>query len=120
MTEREIQYDILAKCNSGGTRLWRNHSGRVQCARTGRWHPFGIPGKGGADLIGIQQVVITPEMVGQTVAVFLAVEVKSATGKVTTDQKNFLKFISDSGGLAGIARSAQDAISISISNQPTK
>jgi hypothetical protein len=113
MTENEIQADILAACNHGLIRLWRNHSGRVQCARTGQWHTFGIPGKGGSDLIGIKKTLITPEMVGQTLAVFLAIEVKSATGSPTAEQTAFLKYINNSGGLAGIARSTQDAISIS-------
>ena len=36
---------------------------------------------------------ITPEMVGRTVAVFTAVEVKSATGRVADNQHNFSQVI---------------------------
>ena len=67
---------------------------------------------GSSDLIGWTTIEITPEMVGRSVAVFTAVEVKSATGRASKKQKNFIKRIHDCGGIAGIARSLDDAESI--------
>ena len=45
-------------------------------------------------------------------AVFTAIEVKSATGRASKEQKNFIKRIHDCGGIAGVARSLDDAESI--------
>lgn len=75
--------------------------------------PFttGLP-PGFSDLFGLVPVVITPEMVGQTVAVFVAVEVKTARGRASEKQGNFLKAVNDNGGRAGVARSADDAVRI--------
>jgi uncharacterized FAD-dependent dehydrogenase len=60
-------------------------------------------------LIGYRQVVIGPEHVGQTVAVFAAVEVKTNTGRATRDQQAFVKHVQAAGGIAGIARSVDEA-----------
>jgi hypothetical protein len=51
-------------------------------------------------------------MVGKTVAVFTAIEAKTATGRVSKDQKNFITQVQDAGGIAGIARSSDDAVDI--------
>lgn len=66
--------------------------------------------KGSSDLIGWQSVVVTPEMVGKRVAVFTAVEVKGASGRLTSDQKNFLNQVTEAGGCAFMARTDQDAV----------
>jgi len=71
---------------------------------------------GSSDLIGWTPRVITPEMVGQTVAIFTAVEVKSATGTVKKDQLNFLSNVQKSGGLSVLARSPQDAVTVVTNN----
>lgn len=67
---------------------------------------------GSSDTIGIMPVTITPEMVGKTIGVFLAIEVKTEKGIVSEAQKKFIAVIRDKGGIAGIARSADDAIKI--------
>lgn len=68
--------------------------------------------KGGADVIGWTAVEITPDMVGKKVAIFTAVECKTEIGRVSQEQKNFIKNVQESGGLAGVARSVDDAIKI--------
>ncbi len=72
--------------------------------------------KGSSDLIGWTEVVITPDMVGRKVAIFTAVEVKSARGRATEEQLNFIRRVQDAAGIAGIARSSEDAVDI-IRNQ---
>lgn len=75
--------------------------------------PFntGLP-PGFSDLFGFVPVTITPDMVGQTLAVFTAIECKSAAGKARERQAAFLQAVNDNGGRAGIARTPDDALRI--------
>lgn len=68
--------------------------------------------KGSSDLIGWTEILVTPSMVGQKIAVFTAIEVKTPTGKVSKDQKNFNDTVRASGGISGVARSPEDAVKI--------
>lgn len=67
--------------------------------------------KGGSDILGWTPVEITPDMVGQTIAVFTAVEWKKDT-PLTTDQRNFLNNVKRAGGFAGVARTVAEALGI--------
>jgi hypothetical protein len=67
---------------------------------------------GSGDLIGWKSIEITPDMVGQKVAVFLSVEIKSNKGKATEEQINWAQVVRASGGIAGIVRSTSEAISL--------
>jgi dihydroxyacid dehydratase/phosphogluconate dehydratase len=69
---------------------------------------FGLA-RGSADLIGYRTVTITPEMVGQQVAVFASIEVKTPTGRIRPDQQAWLETVQAAGGIAGVARSVEDA-----------
>lgn len=110
MTESEIQAQIRLALNSGDVRTFRNHTGAVKCARTGHFHRFGIPSSGGgSDLIGFKTVTITPDMVGQRVALFVAIEVKTDSGRISPAQQTFIDFVLSRGGIAGIARTLSDA-----------
>lgn len=64
---------------------------------------------GSADWIGYRSVVITPGMVGMHIAQFVAIEAKSANGVLNGEQERFLNALKDAGGVAGIARNAEDA-----------
>ena len=109
--ERKIQSDIqLAACAGGGpARLWRNNTGALRDQR-GQLVRYGLC-PGSSDLIGFRTVVITPDMVGQRVAVFAAVEVKDR-GRATEQQQAFINLVQQAGGLAGVARSVPEALSI--------
>ena len=65
-----------------------------------------IPGSG--DLVGWQSVTITPDMVGQKIAQFVSVEVKSKKGKAGDQQKNWRDQVNSAGGKAVIIRSAEE------------
>jgi hypothetical protein len=67
---------------------------------------------GSSDLIGWRTVTITPEMVGQQVAVFTSIEVKTPTGRVKPEQQQWLDAVQSAGGIAGVARSVEDALRI--------
>jgi len=112
LSETKIQQEIRLACSRGPVRLWRNNSGSLPDPRTGRCVQFGVGSPGGSDLIGYRKVAITPEMVGTEIAVFAAVEVKTARGRATEQQKAFIEHIRNAGGLAGVARSVDEANSI--------
>jgi hypothetical protein len=65
---------------------------------------------GSGDLIGGEEVTITPDMVGQTVLVFASWEVKSGTGRPTEEQKTFARVVRGRGGIAATVRSEEEAV----------
>ncbi len=65
---------------------------------------------GSSDIIGWTPVVITPEMVGRTVAVFTAIESKGEGGGASDEQENFIARISEAGGIAAVAFTPEEAV----------
>lgn len=65
--------------------------------------------KGSSDIIGFKSVNITPDMVGKTVAIFIAPEVKTISGKISTEQEAFINTVNRFGGIAAIVRSEEEA-----------
>ena len=106
-SEQSIQQHIRIACSTGDTRLWRNNTGTLR-DQHGRPVQFGLC-KGSADLIGYRSITITPEMVGQQVAVFTSIEVKTPTGRLRPEQRAWLETVHAAGGIAGVARSVEDA-----------
>ena len=110
VTEQQIQQHIRIACSNGDTRLFRNNTGTLKDAN-GRPVQFGLC-KGSADMIGWKRVTVTEDMVGSTVAVFLSIEVKTPTGRVKPEQQQWLDAVQAAGGIAGVARSVEDALRI--------
>jgi hypothetical protein len=110
VSEQEIQQQIRLQLSRGPVRLWRNNTGALLDQR-GQMVTYGLC-KGSSDLIGLRQVVIGPEHLGQTLAVFSAIEVKGPRGRATPEQLAFIAAVQRLGGLAGVARSVEDANSI--------
>ena len=69
--------------------------------------PAGFP-----DLFGYKSLIITPEMIGKTIAQFAFVEVKTPKGKASKEQKEMHKQLIEAGAIGGIARSAEEAIKL--------
>lgn len=88
-----------------GYLVWRNQVGLFKTL-DGRTVNIGI--KGSSDLMAEKPTVITPEMVGQTLAVFVAVEVKTATGRQSEPQKKWQKAVEKLGVKYILARSEDD------------
>lgn len=60
---------------------------------------FGAP-KGFPDMVGFDSIIITPEMVGQRVAVFVGSELKATKNdKLNKDQRNFKNMLVKMGGV---------------------
>ena len=104
--EAYVQNKIRLAVGSGEVRLFRNNTGALLDMQ-GRLVKFGLC-KGSSDLIGFKSVTITPDMVGQKIAIFSAIEVKDK-GKATVDQKNFINIVQKAGGFAGGAKNVNDA-----------
>ena len=127
MSEHITQQQILLAHGSGSVRLWRNNVGTGWAGQATKVTAGNLrtvsqalrPGDvvirqgrplhaglcvGSSDLIGYRQV--------DGVAQFVALEVKSATGRPTAQQVQFIDHINAVGGLAGIARSVDDAAAI--------
>lgn len=110
--ETDLQQRIrLALGTLPDVRAFRNQVGSLPDPRTGRLVQFGLA-RGSADLIGWRTVVITPEMVGQRIAVFTSLEIKTPTGRLAPAQRHWLKAVDQAGGIAGVARSVSDALAI--------
>lgn len=110
VSEAEISRKISRMFSNGAVRLFRNNVGICQYP-DGSKVAYGLC-PGSSDKIGWKSVAITTDMVGTKIAQFVAIEEKSANGRVTKDQQNFIQAVKDAGGRAGIARSEQDAKSI--------
>jgi hypothetical protein len=117
--ETKLLHDAQIQYSRFGTRLFRNTvgsgwvgpfinmgDGTVLITRPSRI-TFGL-GEGTSDLIGWREVVVTPDMVGKTVALFTAVEGKAGRKKPTPEQRDFLTLVREVGGLSGVARSLMD------------
>ena len=124
MSEHLTQQQILLAHGSGSVRLWRNNIGVGWAGQATKVTPGNLrsiaaalrPGDvvirqgrplhaglcvGSSDLIGYRQV--------DGLAQFVALEVKSATGRATKEQSQFLEHITAAGGCAGVVRSVGDA-----------
>lgn len=124
MSEKAVQTNIMLSVSRSGATIFRNNQGRgvlgqIQklpngdfIVKNARVVDFGVCNPGGSDLIGWRTITITPDMVGKQAALFLALEVKTDTGKATKDQVNFIEAVRRAGGLAGVVRTADEAIGV--------
>src|ERR1035437_7776592 len=106
MNETNISQLCRIKLSRLGFTMFRNNTGKLKDAN-GRWVTFGLC-TGSCDLIGYLPSRITVDMVGRIVPVFAAVEVKSATGRLSDEQTHFLRTIEEAGGIAGMVRCEDD------------
>lgn len=104
-----------------GVEMWRNNSGAFEDA-TGRWVRYGLCNESAqqskliksSDLIGITPIVITADMVGQTIGVFTAIETKPTDWRLLPSdarglaQKKFHDIVKKAGGFAGFASTVQE------------
>jgi hypothetical protein len=119
MKEHDLMNAIRAALSCGDTRLFRQNSGQGWVGEQS-WRKdgtlvlknpraFHAGFNGLADLGGWRTVTITPEMVGQRVAVYVALEVKTKTGRASEDQLRFLATVTEAGGIAQVVRSVGEA-----------
>lgn len=120
MAEHNIQSQILLACGNGNVRLFRNNVGMGWMGgpieRRGGdiilHNPRPLHAglcKGSADLIGWKTVTITPDMVGQKIAMFVSLEVKDTKGRARPEQQIWYDMVRSMGGIAVIAHSVEEA-----------
>lgn len=98
MTETDILSAILARITQLPSVLaWRNNSGMFFTA-TGRAVRASVPGA--ADIIGVCR--------GR----FIALEVKTKTGRQKPSQRNFQEACERAGGIYAIVRSPDEAVAV--------
>jgi len=116
-SESDVQQLIQIEGPHHGCILMRNNSGSMT-NKDGRHVRFGLGNISkkysdnvkSSDLIGITSVVITPDMVGKTVGIFTAVEVKPEgwvyhNSSRERAQMNFIKWVVKLGGIASFCSS---------------
>lgn len=137
-SEATILNRVMLAISNVGARCFRNHVGlgwQGQIHRFTRVRDVTVrPGdvlvrnatalkaglcNGSSDLIGWRTVKVTADMVGREVAVFMAVETKSESGRLTEEQGNFLNQVKLAGGIAMESRNAEETALI-VANWPLK
>lgn len=117
VSESDLYAEILAAHSHGDTRLLRVNAGlawqgtviertpsRLILAYP---RPVRLAAPGVSDLIGFTRIV-WPES-NTPLAIFTAIECKSARGRLTAEQAAFLDTVTRLGGRAGVARSVEAA-----------
>jgi hypothetical protein len=113
-TQKETAYD---KANAETASrlykavLYRNRRGMVQLPGGGMF-PYGLGPNGFGDRVGYTPIVITPSMIGKTLSVFTMIEAKTPEGVVSSEQQRCIEEVRDAGGIAGVARGADDVVTI--------
>lgn len=111
--ETKLQRLIMVELSKAGHTVWRNETGRFWTGKpihkdgktvtlaNAHMIPLGLC-VGSSDLVGIQRAT------GR----FFAIEVKTEKGRPSKEQLQFIDHVIERGGIAGIARSPQDALEL--------
>ena len=122
MRESSIQNEIQIALSTAGHynvrinsgQFWGgevlSHDGQLLLLK----HPTRINGApaGTSDLIGCVTRIITPEMVGQTIAQFAACEIKRPGERPEKHQERYLALMRSRGAIAGYSTSPQEAVAL--------
>ena len=114
MTEAELQREIMKAVTEAGGRVFRNQVGQGWYGR--------VSHEDGSHIHPCRIIIVDPraihsglctgssDLIGWYHGRFLAIEVKSAKGRATQEQVNFIEAVNRDGGIGVIARSVQDVL----------
>lgn len=106
MTEAIIQNQIrIVLSTQPDVRMFRNNVGVAKVREA--YVRYGLA-KGSADLIG--WITLAPPVVPFRVARFMSLEIKTDTGRLSTEQKLWLQAVRDCGGFSAVVRSPEEAL----------
>jgi ribosomal protein S19 len=121
--ETKIQRQIMVQMSQSGATVFRNETGsfwtgkvihkdnRTVTLANASMIPCGLC-IGSPDIVGWKSLIVTEDMIGDKIAQFVGTEVKTKNGRPTKEQINFINRLLDAGGIAGVARSPQDAVDL--------
>lgn len=122
MRESTVQSAAMVALSEAGHYCLRVNSGEFwggkvvahDGARVMLEHPTRIHGAppGTSDLIGCTTRVITPDMVGQSIAQMFCIEMKRPGEKPEKHQERYLAMMRSRGALAGVATSKEEALEL--------
>lgn len=110
--ETDVTNKIMIAMSPLGCLLIKNVRGLFLTLDGKRKVRAGLMAAGSSDLIGFRRVKITEAHIGKVLPVFTVIEVKTPEPNKTypsQEQKDFIQFVLDNGGYAGVARSPEDA-----------
>lgn len=107
--ERSVNQDLAAIKFDG--MLYRNNRGALSLGN-GKFMRYGVGPNGAGDWIGWRSIVVTAEMIGKRLAVFVNLEAKAPGGRIDPAQHEFNSTVKKAGGIAGIAHSGDEAMAI--------
>lgn len=106
--EADVTPEILQAMTASGCHLFRNNRGVAKYGPS-QWVRYGVGPNGASDFIGYLSLVVTPEMVGHRVAIFVAPETKAQGATSSADhlarQAAWRDSIRSAGGIAGFVHS---------------
>jgi hypothetical protein len=129
VSESALLKKFILEYSKIGSRLFRANSGMAWTGRTNgpersistvvlqpgdlvirSARPFHGMIEGTPDLIGWTVVKVTEEMVGKSLAVYTAFEVKTEGVRTTSKQAAFIRTVNSFGGIAAIVKKLEDLI----------
>lgn len=110
--ETKLQRSIMLSISEAGHTVWRNETGRFWAGRV--LHRAGSQVTlGNAQMVPCGLAVGSSDLIGLTSeGRFFAIEVKTKTGRASKEQLLFIDAVRASGGIAGIARTEEEALKI--------
>lgn len=109
--ESAVNDDIYAAVRDHPrVKLYRNNRGVAVYGN--KQVAYGVGPKGGSDWIGYRRVLVTADMLGSTIAQFVALEAKRPGEHADDNQQRFIDKVKADGGCAGVATSAEEALKV--------
>ena len=89
----------LLHFSGAGAMVWRNNTGKFRSMNDPQ-RIVTVGQVGSADIIGVQPVTITADMVGKVIGqAIVTIEVKTPKGRQSEEQKNWQKAFEQHGGI---------------------
>ena len=110
--ETRIQRNIMIAISQLGHTVWRNETGSFWTGRVIHKDNRTVT-LANASMIPCGLCVGSSDLIGITSdGIFFAIEVKTSKGRTSKEQEQFIEHIRSNGGIAGVARSPQDAVDL--------
>lgn len=119
-SEAKVKQEVQLRAPQCGMILWRNNVGAA-ITHDGRPVRYGLANVSAkmnkevksSDLIGMKRIIITPEMVGRMIGVFVSIECKKEGWLYTGTeheqaQRKWLQIVAQNGGLAAFLTDVGD------------